>query len=139
MSPSPTQKKFPICIKQSKTLRLEKCEPPRFLMLPPPNINLLALDRANFTTNVVLGDHNRLVEEGTEQNHEGAKIVRPPKSGRNGRDDIAMIKLKNSIKQTAYTHAVCYDKDPASALIWPTEYGVVTGWGSRKQVDVLKC
>ena len=96
-----------------------------------------ALDIANFTTNVVLGDHNRLEQGGTEQNHVGAKIVRPPKSGKNGRDDIAMIKLKDSIKQTAYAHAVCYDEDPASALIWPTEYGVVTGWGSRKQVDVL--
>ena len=87
--------------------------------------------------NVVSGEHNRLEQEGTEQNHDGVKIKRPDRPDKDGRDDIALVKLKTSIKQTAYAHAVCYDEDPASSLIWPTEYGVVTGWGSRRQVKIL--
>ena len=88
-------------------------------------------------TNVVSGEHNRLEQEGTEQNHDGVKIKRPDRPDKDGRDDIALVKLKTSIKQTAYAHAVCYDEDPASSLIWPTEYGVVTGWGSRRQVKIF--
>ena len=61
-------------------------------------------------------------------------LTRSSKSGKAGRHDLAMLKLEYPIKQTAYVHAVCYDEDPDSSLIWPTQYGVVTGWGSKKKV-----
>jgi hypothetical protein len=83
---------------------------------------------------IITGEHNRFEEAGTEQTYEGVKLVRPPKSGKTRRDDMAMVKLEHPVKQTAYVHSVCYDEDPDSTLIWPTQYGVVTGWGSKKKV-----
>jgi hypothetical protein len=82
----------------------------------------------------ISGEYNRFDEAGTEQTYEAVKLIRPSKSGKHRRDDIAMVKLQYPIKPTSYAHAVCYDEDPDSSLIWPTQYGVVTGWGSKKQV-----
>ena len=90
-------------------------------------------DMTGHTVKVVLGEHNRFEEAGTEQSYDGIKLMRPPKSGKSGRGDMALVKLEYPIKQTAYVHSVCYDEDPDSSLIWPTQYGVVTGWGSKKK------
>lgn len=79
----------------------------------------------------ISGEHDRFDEAGTEQTYEAVKLIRPPKYGKKGRDDIAMVKIQHPVKQTAYVHLVCYDEDPQSSLIWPTQYGVVTGWGSK--------
>lgn len=85
-----------------------------------------------------LGEHNRLDVAGTEQTHDAKEIFRPPKAGKDGRDDLAMVKLQRAIKPTAFVHTVCYDEDPVSSLIWPTQYGVVTGWGSKTRVGFDK-
>ncbi|CAB3991250.1 complement factor B-like [Paramuricea clavata] len=85
------------------------------------------------TIRVVLGEHNRFDDAGTEQTYEVVKLIRPSKSGKNRSDDIAMVKLQYPIKPTSYVHAVCYNNESNSSLTWPTQYGVVTGWGSKKQ------
>lgn len=50
---------------------------------------------------------------------------------------MVLIKLNHPIKQTAYVRTVCYDEDKKSTLIWPTHYGVVTGWGSTTKVRFI--
>ncbi|CAB4044639.1 coagulation factor VII, partial [Paramuricea clavata] len=67
-------------------------------------------DRKMFTNltghiiRVVLGEHNRFDEAGTEQPYEAVKLIRPSKSGKHRRDDIAMVKLQYPIKPTSYAH-----------------------------------
>lgn len=87
----------------------------------------------NYHVEIALGEHDRLTDEGTEQSYDAIKIIRPPRYFKKRRDDLALVKLKYPVKQTAFVHSICYDNDPTSSLIWPTEYGVITGWGSRKQ------
>ncbi|XP_046845122.1 sushi, von Willebrand factor type A, EGF and pentraxin domain-containing protein 1-like [Xenia sp. Carnegie-2017] len=82
------------------------------------------------TVKVVLGEHDRFDEAGTEQTYEAIKLFRAPKFAKGGRANLVLIKLNHPIKQTAYVRTVCYDEDKKSTLIWPTHYGVVTGWGS---------
>lgn len=93
-------------------------------------------DLTKYNVKVVLGEHHRLEVEGTEQDHTAIKIIRPRKYSKKERDDLVLVKLRDAIKQTAYVHSICYDDDTSGSLIWPTQYGVVTGWGSKTQNNI---
>nr|BAH22727.1 complement factor B precursor [Nematostella vectensis] len=85
---------------------------------------------------VRLGEHDRTLEEGSEQNVRASNLVLHPLANKNGLDfDVALIQLKGGVKLTAYVRTVCLPQPTDAILVRPGSVGIVAGWGSTQKGD----
>ncbi|XP_031565766.1 complement factor B-like [Actinia tenebrosa] len=85
---------------------------------------------------VRLGEHDRTLEEGSEQNVGVKRIFKHPQARQTSLDyDLALVKLNHKIKLTAYVRTICLPKQKDRTLVRPFKYGVITGWGSTQRTD----
>ena len=86
------------------------------------------------------GEHDRKLEEGTEQNVLSGKIYAHPRSRADKLDyDIALIELQIEVKLTAYVRTVCLPVKQDKILMRANQYGLIAGWGHTKQVNYIIC
>lgn len=84
---------------------------------------------------VRLGEHNRRLEEGTEQNVLSGKIHVHRKSGAGKLDyDIALIELQTAVKLTAYVRTICLPMKQDKVLMRANQHALIAGWGHTKHV-----
>ncbi|RMX49292.1 hypothetical protein pdam_00011234 [Pocillopora damicornis] len=78
---------------------------------------------------IVVGDHNRNVNEGTEESVGAAQIISHPQYNSPGRlnNDIALIKLATSVKLSARVNPVCLPSSDSNVPTGSKCY--ITGWG----------
>ncbi|CAH3103801.1 unnamed protein product, partial [Pocillopora meandrina] len=81
---------------------------------------------------IVVGDHNRNVNEGTEESVGAAQIISHPQYNSPGRlnNDIALIKLATSVKLSARVNPVCLPSSDSNVPTGSKCY--ITGWGKIK-------
>ncbi len=96
---------------------------------------------------VTLGEHNRLVQEGTEQVRTVVQVVVHPGyfgSGPYGKDnDIALLKLDKPVRLDARTNLIPLLISPQDdSLVQMNAFVAVTGWGATSQggngADILQ-
>ena len=82
---------------------------------------------------IVVGDHNRNVNEGTEESVGAAQIISHPQYNSPGRlnNDIALIKLATSVKLSARVNPVCLPSSDSNVPTGSKCY--ITGEGGHER------
>uniref|UniRef100_A0A8C4HAM2 Coagulation factor VII n=2 Tax=Dicentrarchus labrax TaxID=13489 RepID=A0A8C4HAM2_DICLA len=84
---------------------------------------------------VVAGEHNTVVNEGTEQLIEVAEIIMHENyETRTANNDIALLRLASPITYTTYAVPACLPTRPlAERELWAVSLHTVSGWGRRSE------
>ncbi|XP_051913440.1 coagulation factor VII [Hippocampus zosterae] len=85
--------------------------------------------------NVVAGEHNTMVEEGTEQVIQVAQILMHERYEKKTADnDIALLRLASPVVYTPYAVPACLPtKSLAERDLWAISIHTVSGWGRRAE------
>ena len=90
-----------------------------------------------FGTYALVGEHERFVEEGREQNIRANKLILHPDSSlANLGDALALIRLKHGVKFSPFVRTVCLPKPTDVFYVRPGKSCVIAGWGSSRRVSV---
>lgn len=85
---------------------------------------------------VVMGEHERFLEEGREQNKRANKLILHPNASlANLGDDLALIRLKHEVKLSPFVRTVCLPQPTDVFYVRPGKSCVITGWGSSRRVS----
>ncbi|XP_078357588.1 complement C2-like [Oculina patagonica] len=85
---------------------------------------------------VVLGEHERFEEEGTEQNIRAKKLILHPNASlANLGDDLALIRLEHAVKFSPFVRTVCLPLPTDVFYVRPGKSCVIAGWGSSRRVS----
>ena len=89
-----------------------------------------------FGAYALLGEHERFLEEGREQNIRANKlIIHPNASLANLGDDLALIRLEHGVKFSPFVRTVCLPRPTDVFYVRPGKSCVIAGWGSSRRVS----